>query len=188
MKFLDDLLAGDHPGPTTPPRDPDRSEIHVEEVSISSVASGDLDFGNSGGAIKDSQGQTVATIKPGFTDPNDFSISVRLVIPKSVWDRVEVVCDGNAVDVETEPAADGRYKVKRTLRGYKPAVFKKEETIELREFETTKQFIEWIETLDTDAVEALRQIYYDRWNFDTASQRDRMYYELLEEEKKGRSK
>ena len=77
--------------------------------------------------------------------------------------------------------------MKRTLRGFKPATVIEESEIKLREFETTKEFMNWIENMNTDGVEALRQIYYDRWCFDTASQKDRMYYELLEEETKIRT-
>ena len=184
MKFLDKLL-GEDPPRTTTPAPPPRDE--PEEITVGHLLDGELNFGNKEGKLEDQHGRIVAKVEP-VIDPNTFNAKLRLIVPPGQWEDVEVVCAGNATSVETEPLGDGRYRVKRKLRGFRPAMMDSEETIELREFETTKQFIEWIEGLDTDSVEALRQIYYDRWNFDTASQKDRMYYELLEEEKKGRQK
>lgn len=141
-----------------------------------------------GGELLDADGNVVANIEHGITDAATFEINVRLVINKDIWDRVEVVCEGNALDVDTSPMSDGRYKVRKRVNGYKPAVLDEEYVIELRKFDSTKDFWTWVETLDTDDIRALRQIYYDRWNFDSGDEKDRMYYALLDEELQGRKK
>ena len=167
---LNDVLDGQQPGPTTPAPPPKAHAV-----------------GQNGGDIV-VDGKKLGELRETNIDPHTFEVKYRLTIHPEMWKHVEVVCDGNATEVQTEPLGDGRYRVKRRLAGYKPSMVDREDTIELREFESTKDFINWIETLSTDDVEALRQIYYDRWTFDTANQKDRMYYELLEEEKKGRKK
>ena len=172
MKLFEDILGT-------------KVDEDAEEVKLGEIIDGELNFGDESGTVRDKSARPVAKLKTDL-NPGSMDITHRLVIPVDMWDKVEVVCDGNAVEVTTEPAGEGRYRVKRKLRSYKPAVVENEETIELREFETTKQFIEWIESLGTDEVEALRQIYYDRWNFESNDTKTRMYYELLEEEKKGR--
>ena len=83
---------------------------------------------------------------------------------------------------------DGRYKVTKRVNGYKPAVLDEEYVIELPKYKTAKEFMAWVETLDVDDVRAFRQIYYDRWNFDSGDEKDRMYYALLDEELQGRKK
>jgi hypothetical protein len=82
--------------------------------------------------------------------------------------------------------SDGRYKVRKRVNGYKPAILDEEYVIELRKFDSTKDFWAWVETLDTDDIRAFRQIYYDKWNFDSGDEKDRMYYVLLDEELQGR--
>ena len=115
-----------------------------------------------------------------------FDLKYRLRVQAKNWDRTDIVCDGNALDVTTTPLPDGRYIVKRTLRGYEPTQIVEETELTVFEHATTKDFMKWVETCDADTIEAFRQIYYDRWCFDTASQKDRMYYDILEEEKKGK--
>jgi hypothetical protein len=157
-----------------------------KELSIGNILDGEISFENGGkGVIEDNAEEKIAQLEMDLS-ADDFSPSWRLMIPAERWEQVEIVCDGNALDVDTEPMPDGRYKVKRTIRGFRPMTVVEESVLELPTFATTREFIAWIETLDTDAIEALRQIYYDRWNFNTASQRDRMYFTLLDEEKQGR--
>lgn len=128
-------------------------------------------------------GTVLARASKVLIDPKTFDMRWRLTIPEDVWDYVEVICDGKALELTTSPMSDGRYKVTRTVRGYRPTVIEDEEVIfELRDFSTTKEFIRWMENLTPDSMEAYRQIYYDRWCFDSASHKDRTYYELLEEE------
>jgi hypothetical protein len=141
-----------------------------------------------GGELTDREGNPVADIEPGFTDGDTFEINVRLVIKKDIWERVEVVCEGNALDVDTSPMPDGRYKVRKRVNGYKPAVLDEEYVIELQKFNSAKEFMAWVETLDTDDIRALRQIYYDKWNFDSGDDKDRLYYALLDDELQGRRK
>lgn len=172
MKWFNKLVGEDFPDVA--------DSNKVEEIDVSVEFTPDRD-------IHDARGRRVAKTS-SVIDPTTFQTSIRLVIDTLMWPVVDVVCDGNAVEVITKPLGDGRYSVKRTVRGYKPATFEREDTLELREFDTTKQFIEWIESLSTDDVEALRQIYYDQWNFEDNSQKNHMYYELLEEEKSGRKK
>lgn len=154
-------------------------------VSLLRIMDGDVEWpGKSGEVILD-DGTQIATVHTDL-DPKVFSAKLRLVIPAEQYQNLEVMCDGNALEITTEQLPDGRYIMRRKLRGYVPSIMEDEGTIELPEFDTTKDFLEWVEKQSTDMVEALRQIYYDRWNFDTGNQRDRMYYELLDEEKKGR--
>jgi hypothetical protein len=141
-----------------------------------------------GGTLKNAEGNVVADIEHGIADASTFEINVRLVIKEDIWDRVEVVCGGNALDVDTSPMPDGRYKVRKRVNGYKPAVLDEEYVIELRKFNSAKEFMAWVETLDTDNIRALRQIYYDKWNFDSGDDKDRLYYALLDDELQGRKK
>ena len=173
MSWFDDLLktATEKQGP--------------KEITMGKILDGDVTFSDNDGGIRDDDGNLVGDIQMRLLD-DTLSPVWRLKIPENRWNKIDIVCDGNALDITTEPMSDDRYKVKRTLRGFKPTTVVEESELELREFGATKEFVNWIETLGTDEIEALRQIYYDRWCFDTASQRDRMYYELLEEEKKGR--
>ena len=115
-----------------------------------------------------------------------FDLKYRLRVQAETWDRTDIVCDGNALDVSTTPLPDGRYTVKRILRGYEPVQIVEETEVHVYDHATTKDFMKWVEKQDFDTIEAFRQIYYDRWCFDTASHRDKMYYEILEEEKKGK--
>lgn len=120
-------------------------------------------------------------------DPNTFRPVVRITIPEEKFEDSVIICAANAVEIHTEPMPDGRYKVKRRLRGYKPTIVEDESVIEFKQFGSKKEFIKWMEELPTkDAVDVYRQIYFDRWNFDTGSSEDRFCYELLDEEFKGR--
>ena len=174
MKFFDDIIKniqGEADSSLKP------KNVIVNENSVRMLTSG--------GELCDDEGTNVGRISMDLST-EDFAPKWRLRIPADRWSNTEVVSDGNSVDVLTTPMPDGRYKVKYTRRGFKPAMIVEEEELKLREFATTREFIDWIESQSTDTVEALRQIYYDRWNFDTGNQSDRMYYELLDEEKKGR--
>jgi hypothetical protein len=178
LKWLDDILHHPEDGPTEPEEDISMESI-IDGVGV--ISSTDK------GTARNKNGDVVAQVEVELSSgTTDFELHYKLRIPKETWERTTIVCDGNAVEVATELAPNGRYIVKRTLRGFKPTKVVEESEIKLREFSTIKEFMNWIENMDTDGVEALRQIYYDRWCFDTASQKDRMYYELLEEEKKGR--
>lgn len=163
MNWLDDVL-----------KDNPIAEGEPEEITLAVLMDG---------VIKASTGEEIAELKMNLSTT---ATKWQLKIPAHQWENIVIICDGNALEVNTEPMSDSRYKVKRTLRGLKPTTVVKESELELREFESTKDFMNWIEGLDNDTIEALRQMYFDQWNFSTASQRDRMYYELLEEEKKGR--
>lgn len=175
MKWFDDML------------DEGVKSVPVEGIEFQQVEDGDLVFAGKDGTIRNKGAEKVADLKVDL-DANSMNVKYRLRVPNDKWDELEVVCTGNAMDVSTEPLSDGRYRVKRRLRGYKPAVVDEETILELPTFDSIKDFSAWVETLDTDAVEALRQIYYDRWNFEHGDIKDRLYYELLEEEKKGRRK
>ena len=169
MKWFDDLLEGKTP----------------TGVDLEQIEEGDIILADKDGVVRAPDASKLADLRADIS-PGALTVRYRLRVPHDRWDELEVVCTGNALDVSTEPMEDGRYKVNRRLRGYKPAVVDEETILELPSFESTKDFINWVETLDTDAVEALRQIYYDRWTFKTGEPKDRIYYELLEEEKKGR--
>ncbi len=176
LKWLDDLLH--KPG--------DRQTIEFkEDISLEEVIDSiGISSNTENGIVHDKNGSVVARVDAELNaSATDFELHYKLRVPEETWERTKIVCDGNAVEVSTELAPDGRYIVKRTLRGFKPATVIEESEIKLREFASTKEFMNYYENLDNDGVEALRQIYYDRWCFDTASQKDRMYYELLEEEK-----
>ncbi len=171
MKWLDDILSGPtEPGPTTPPPPP-RVRVAQNE-----------------GTVAAPDATPIGELLVKNVDPATFNVRYRLVINPEMWEHVEVVCGGNAAEVDIEPISEDRYRVKTKVAGYVPAWKDEEHELELPTFESTKEFINWIESLDTTSIEALRQIYYDRWTFDTGNQRDRMFYELLEEEKKGRKK
>lgn len=139
-----------------------------------------------GGEVRNDSGEIMATAEVGDAFDAKGNLEYRLTIKERFWNNVTISCEGNAVEVETEPLSDGRYRVRKTVRAYKPAYVSEEETIELPKCESMKDFMSHVESLPTDMVKALRQIYYDKWNFDTGSTRDRMYYELLDEELKGR--
>lgn len=158
-------------------------DVSVKEImdSLSVVGS------NNNGTFRNSYDEPIGIVEEDIDHTNmDFTLVYRIRVPAESWNSTDIVCDGNAMDVTTSPLPDGRYKVKRTLRGYKPTTIVEESEISLQEHASTKDFVNWIETQDLDTIEALRQIYYDRWCFDTANQKDRMYYEILEEEKQGK--
>ena len=169
MNFLDELLKHVDEDTGTPPAKRKTARVPQNE-----------------GIVAATDATPIGKLLVKDIDPTTFEASYRLVIDHRMWDQVEIVCDGKASEVDTAHIDGDRYRVKRRLHGFRPATVDEEHTIELREFQTTKEFIAWIETLDDDAVEALRQIYYDRWCFDSASQKDRRYYDILEEEKQGR--
>ncbi len=175
MRFFDDLLR----------TATEQKKLGPKEISVGKILDGDVTFANTHGEIQDENGRLLGKLRMDISD--SLEPIWRLKIPASKWDRVDIICDGNALDLDTQSIGNDRYIVKRTVRGFKPMAVVVESELELRKFEATKDFVNWIEGLDTDMVEALRQIYYDRWCFETANQRDRMYYELLEEEKKGRT-
>jgi hypothetical protein len=176
LKWLDDILYPPEDGTPAPEAEDISLEDTIDNIGISS--------NTDKGTVHSKDGSVVAQIDAELASgATDFELNFRLRVPKETWERTTIVCDGNAVEVATELAPNGRYIVKRTLRGFKPTKVVEESEIKLREFSTIKEFMNWIENMDNDGVEALRQIYYDRWCFDTASQKDRMYYELLEEEK-----
>ena len=176
---LGDLLSGDVPGPTTPAPPPRRVQVGVPD--------GDgIAFGDEGGTIRDTDATPIGQVKV-HTNPATFEAEIRLVISPEHWDRIEVVCAGNALDVDVEPLGEDRYKIERMVNGYKPATFKESEEFTLPQFESTKDFMQWIETLPKDMLSALKQIYFDRWNFGTGDRKDNIYYELVDEELQGRT-
>jgi hypothetical protein len=167
----------------------------TKEVSLGDILDGDPSFKSDDGSIvlrgkadivRDDDGETLANLRMDLDDAN-FSPRWTLKIPADKWKDIRIVCDGNSLNLDTKPLSGNRYIMKRTLRGFRPSTVVEEKELVLREFETAREFLNWIESKDTDTIEALRQIYYDRWCFDTANQRDRMYYEMLEDEKKGRT-
>jgi hypothetical protein len=129
----------------------------------------------------------VATITE-IVEPYSWKVRYRISVQSSAWEDIEVVCDGNSTEVITEPMSDGKYKVRRKQHGYRPTIIELEDIVELQTFESTEQFVEWVETLSTDDVEAYRQIYYDLWTFDNNSVQNHTYHQILEEEKSGRKK
>lgn len=173
MKWLDELLT------------PIGAETVIENIEVPlSFADARI---NTESPIENAAGDTVAVTDTTLdASSSDFELKYRLRIQSESWDRTAIVCDGNALDVTTTPLPDGRYTVKRILRGYEPAQIVEETEVHVYDHATTKDFMKWVETCDADTIEAFRQIYYDRWCFDTASHRDKMYYEILEEEKKGK--
>jgi hypothetical protein len=160
----------------------EKEPTDIEEVSLAGVFK-DTTMGQS---VTSADGTTLAKIEVASTDPNDFSIRWRLRIPSDIWESLDVICDGKAVELTTAPLSDNRYKISKTVRGYTPSVVDEEEILELRTFPRTKHFLLWVDSLTPEAVEAYRQIYFDRWCFDTASHKDRMYFELLDEELKSK--
>lgn len=137
--------------------------------------------------VTSADGELLATTDTDWdTSQTDFDLKYRLRVQAKSWDRTDIVCDGNALDVTTTPLSDGRYTVKRILRGYAPTTIVEETEVSLYEHASIKDFMKWVEKQDYDTIEAFRQIYYDRWCFDTASHRDKTYYEILEDEKKGK--
>ncbi len=179
---LDDLLEGDRA--KIPKITSGKEEVRLDKIT-SELSHIGFEIG---GELKTAEGELVAKAEAGDHDPGSFELNIRLVVPASMWHRVEVICEGNALDVDTSPMPCGRYNVRKRVNGYRPAVLDQEYVIELRKFDSTKEFMAWVETLDSDEIRALRQIYYDRWNFDSGDQKDRMYYALLEEELQGRKK
>lgn len=137
------------------------------------------------GHLKGEDGTKLACFEKDI-NASTFEPRVRLMVPAETFGNLEVTCDGNALEIHTETNGDGRYTVKRKLRGFKPAIMEDEFEVKLPEIESTKEFIAWIEKLPKDMVEAYRQIYFDKWNFDTGNSKDKIYYELLDEEYKGR--
>ena len=134
-------------------------------------------------------GKTIASATVQSMDPNTFEVAKwKLSIPAEFWDKVEIECVGNAIEVTTTPLPNDRYKVEKVVRGYTPGHAKKEEVIEMQDFESMKDFVAWAEGLNPDDLEAYRQIYYDRWNFETGDENARMYFQLLEDEKRTREK
>jgi len=173
IKLIDDLVGG---------ISPDNKER--VKISLARLFQDDAELYTTADIVLE-DGTHVASAKRDI-DPNDFSPRLRIMVPVEHYSKIEVVCDGNALDIHTETMPDGRYRMKRKLRGYTPAITEDEQTVEVKEFDSTKAFMEWIEKLPKDMVEAYRQIYYDRWNFGNGNQKDRIYYELLDEEYKGR--
>lgn len=178
LKWLDELL--DSGGPKPEPED--------EDISLEKITDMGITPSSDKGAVWDKNGKLVANVDSEIrAGQEDYEMAYKLRVPVDAWERTTVVCDGNAVEIATELAPNGRYIVKRTLRGFKPTMVVEESEIKLRDFETIREFMEWIATQDDDVIEAMRQIYYDQWCFDTGSRKDKMYYELLEEEKKIRA-
>jgi len=155
----------------------------IENIPIKPI----LEFDTSNeGPVTNGAGVTIAKTETGWDETSsDFDLRYRLRIHPDSWERIEVICDGNAMDVATALLPNGRYKVTRTLRGLKPTTVIEDSEVGLYDHASTKDFIKWVEKQDYDTIEAYRQIYYDRWCFDSGNRKDRMYYEILEEEKKG---
>lgn len=174
MKWFDKLLR------------PADEQAELEHISVSDTL--DLtDISPANSVVTNSAGDNVAVAEIDWdVEAGSFDLKYRLRIVPEAWDKTDIVCDGNAMDLTTEPLPDGRYKVKKTLRGYVPATVIEENEVSVHDHASTKDFVNWVEKQDYDTIEAYRQIYYDRWCFDSASQKDRMYYEILEEEKKGK--
>jgi len=174
MKWIDKLLT------------PIDAQTKIEHLSVGDALEGD-GISPKSSPVVNGAGDAVAEADIAWdSGQSSFDLKYRLrVLPES-WDKVDIVCDGNALDVTTTPLDNGRYIVKRTLRGYEPAQIIEESEVQVYDHATTKDFMKWVEKQDYDTIEAFRQIYYDRWCFDTASHKDKMYYEILEEEKKGK--
>ena len=175
IKWIDDFLNGRQPEDVPLPEE---EPTGVEEISLAEV----FDGAKLGQTVDSADGTTLAKVELASTDPTDFSIRWRLRIPSDIWKSLDVICDGKAVELTTAPLSDNRYKISKTVRGYTPSVVDEEEILELRTFPKTKHFLLWVDSLTPESVEAYRQIYFDRWCFDTASHKDRMYFELLDEE------
>jgi len=156
----------------------------AEEIKASNMFD---DMIGSNGKITASDGTLIGSVSVEETCPHTFSVSKwKIKIPGDVWDKIEFECEGNAVEVTTSPLPDDRYKVEKVVRGFKPDLVREEESITLKKFDNMKEFMKWAEKLDTDTLEAYRQIYYDRWCFHTGNEDDQMHYRLLEDEKNTR--
>ena len=85
-------------------------------------------------------------------------------------------------DMDVEPNGDDRYEVKSKRWMYKPTQEDTSEEFELPEFETTREFMEWLEDKDRRTKEIVRQIYTHRWTFETGTKRDHSFLTIVEEE------
>ena len=90
--------------------------------------------------------------------------------------------------ISTEPTEEGAYKVKRTVTRFVPAQVTEEMNFVVYEGKDIMEFVDWLRKLTDDELEAARQIYYDRWNFQSGNELHKSYYEAADMEKKKRTK
>jgi len=178
IDWLAELLR---PPDKEPPEEP-HEEPTEEPTGVEEFVLNELTDASSSVTVTSADGTVLAKSEIATVNTDNFDIRWRLRIPADVWEYLVLVCDGKSIELTTTPLSDNRYKISKTVRGYTLNVVEEEEILELREFPSTRVFLVWVEQLTPEQVEAYRQIYFDRWCFDTASHKDRMYFELLDEE------
>jgi len=81
---------------------------------------------------------------------------------------------------------DGEFKVFRIIEKMVPKKVKEEMKFKPFGGNDFGEFLEWMNELSNDELEAARQIYYDIWNFKSGDSDDKARFELIEGEQKGR--
>jgi len=118
-----------------------------------------------------------------FTVQEDKSIIVEKEQQSNIL--IEV---GNSQQITVEPNEEGSYKVKRTVTRFVPAQVTEEMNFTVYEGNDIMDFVDWLRNITDDELEAARQIYYDRWNFQSGNELHKSYYEAADMEKKKRKK
>lgn len=113
----------------------------------------------------------------GQTDPYiNYNVGVQSNIEFSVSETAEVI-------VEEE---DGKFKIYRIIEKMVPQKVKEEMKLKLFDGKDFGEFLTWMTDLNSDELEAARQIYYDIWNFKSGDSDDKARFELIEGEQKKR--
>ena len=81
---------------------------------------------------------------------------------------------------------DGEFKVFRIIEKMVPKKVKEEMKFEPFGGNDFGEFLEWMNKLSNDELEAAHQIYYDIWNFKSGDSDDKARFELIEGEQKRR--
>lgn len=103
--------------------------------------------------------------------------------------QIEILIEvRDSQQISVEPDEDGSYKVKRTVTRFVPAQVTEEMNFTVYEGKDIMEFVDWLRKLTDDELEAARQIYYDRWNFQSGNELHKSYYEAADMENKKRTK
>jgi len=118
-----------------------------------------------------------------FTVQDDRSVTIEKDHQTEILIEVK-----DSQQITVEPDEEGSYKVKRTVTRFVPAQVTEEMNFSVYEGKDIMEFVDWLRKLSDDELEAARQIYYDRWNFQSGNELHKSYYEASDLEKKKRVK
>ena len=118
-----------------------------------------------------------------YTFNDDKTITVEKEYQQEILIEVK-----DSQQISAEPTEEGTYKVKRTVTRFVPAQVTEEMNFVVYEGKDVMEFVDWLRKLTDDELEAARQIYYDRWNFQSGNALHKSFYEASDLEKKKRTK